>query len=65
MIKAYDKIKVKSTGKLGTVIEIDDNGGTDVPIYLVELDDKPKNADVTDVVKWYEHSEIEESLREQ
>ncbi len=59
MIKLFDVVKIKATGKLGTVIEIDDNDGKNVPIYLVELHDKPKGADVTDVIKWLEYSEIE------
>lgn len=59
MIKPFDTVKIKSTGELATVIEIDDNDGKNIPIYLVELNDKPKHTDVTDVVKWLEHNEIE------
>ncbi len=59
MLKLYDTVKIKATGELASIVEIDDNGGKDVPIYLVELHDKPKNASVTDVVKWLESGDIE------
>lgn len=61
MLKLYDTVKIKATGELASIVEIDDNGGKDVPIYLVELHNKPKNAPVTDVVKWLESSDIETS----
>lgn len=59
MIKLYDTVRIKSSGELASVIEIDDNDGKDVPIYLCELHNKPAGADVTDVVKWLESNEIE------
>ena len=59
MLKLYDKVRIKSTGETASIIEIDDNNGNDVPVYLIELHNKPENADVTDVVKWVEHSDIE------
>lgn len=59
MIRLYDPVKITKTEQLGHVIEIDDNNGKSAPIYLVEIDDKPDNADVTDVIKWYDYSEIE------
>lgn len=58
MIKEFDTVIIKATGKKGNVIEIDDNGGKSVPIYLVELQDKPADASVSDVIKWFEYSEI-------
>ncbi len=59
MLKLYDTVKIKSTGELASIIEIDDNDGKDVPIYLVELHNKPQNATVTDVIKWFEIEELE------
>lgn len=59
MLKAYDAVKIKSTGKLAHIIETDDDGGTKPTIYLVELDDKPKGASVSDVVRWCDGDEIE------
>ena len=59
MMKLYDTVKIKATGELASIIEIDDNGGKDVPIYLVELHNKPKNATVADVVKWLEIGDLE------
>ena len=58
-MKLYDTVKIKATGELASIIEIDDNGGKDVPIYLVELHNKPQNATVADVVKWLEIGELE------
>lgn len=58
MIKEFDTVTIKATGEKGNVIEIDDNGGKNVPIYLVELRDKPADALVSDVIKWFEYSEI-------
>ncbi len=59
MLKLYDTVKIKSNGELASIIEIDDNDGKDVPIYLVELHNKPKNTTVTDVIKWFEIEELE------
>lgn len=59
MLKLYDTVKIKATGELASIVEIDDNGGKDVPIYLVELHEKSENAPVTEVVKWFESNEIE------
>lgn len=59
MFKIYDTVKIKSTGETATIIEIDDNDGKNVPIYLCELNNKPENAEVTDVIKWFESDEIE------
>ncbi len=61
MLKLYDTVKIKATGELASIVEIDDNGGKDVPIYLVELHNKPKNTPVTDVVKWLESDDIEKA----
>lgn len=60
MFKLYDNVIIKESKKAGTIVEIDDNGGKNVPIYLVELHDKPDNAEISDVIKWLEYSEIEE-----
>lgn len=59
MIKLYDEVKIKKNGKIANVVEIDDNDGKSVPIYLIELQDKPNGADVSDVVFWCEAEEIE------
>ncbi len=59
MFRLYDTVKIKSTGDLATIIEIDENRGKTLPIYLVELNVKPKNATVSDVIKWLEQDEIE------
>lgn len=58
MLKLYDTVKIKATGKLASIVEIGDNGGKDVTIYLVELHDKPENAPVTEVVKWLEAAKL-------
>lgn len=59
MIKLYDTVRIKASGKTASVIEIDDNDGKNAPVYLVEIHDKPEGANVTDVIKWLEYSEIE------
>jgi len=58
MLKLYDTVVIKSTGKNAVIIEIDDDKGTKPPIYLVELVDKPLGASVADVVFWCDYSEI-------
>lgn len=58
MLKLYDTVKVKKTGADAVIIEIDDNDGNSPPIYLLELVDKPDNADYSDVIFWCESSEI-------
>lgn len=44
------------------VIEIDDAGGTKAPVYMVEIidEEKPKGADLLDVVFMCDYSDIEE-----
>ncbi len=61
MIKKYDTVVVKATGKHAAVIEIEDDEGTKPPIYLVEVvdEEKPEHASLTDVVFWCDHTEIE------
>ena len=59
MFRLYDTVKIKSTGEAATIIEIDENRRKSLPIYLVELNDKPKNTTVADVIKWLEQDEIE------
>lgn len=67
MIKLYDMVTVLKTGKHGAVVEIDDDGGTKPPIYLVEVLDKekPVDADVEDVVFWCDYDEIQELDKEE
>lgn len=52
MVKLYDTVIMKKGGRHVAIIEIDDNGGTKPPIYLVEIvdEEKPKDAEVEDVV---------------
>ena len=42
MIKLYDKVLVTKKNKHGNVIEIDDDNGTNPPIYLIEIVDSEK-----------------------
>ena len=58
-MKKYDKVKIKKTGAVGAIIEIDDDNGTKPPIYLIEIIDKPVNAKIEDVVLWCDYDEIE------
>ena len=61
MKKLYDQVVVKKTGKHANIIEIDDDGGTKPPIYLVEICDSEKGDfdDINEVVFWCEDNEIE------
>ncbi len=59
MLKLYDNVMIKATGETASIIEIDNNNGADVPIYLIEIHNKPRNAKINDVVKWVEYNEIE------
>ena len=59
MFGMCDTVRIKVTGEKAEIIEIDDNNGTCPPIYLCELCEKPDNAGLTDVVKWFEAEEIE------
>ncbi len=59
MIRLYDKVRIRSTGKTGFVVETDDDGGTRPTIYLVELEHKPADADITEVIIWCDWDEIE------
>ena len=45
MFKKYDTVIVKKTGSKATIVEIDDDGGRKPPSYLVEIIDKPDDAD--------------------
>ena len=45
-------------GFIGHVVEYDDNGGQDLPVYLVEYD--PEFYDSTDdALDWYDEDELE------
>ena len=58
MIKQYSEVKVKKNGFIGHVVEYDDNGGQDLPVYLVEYD--PEFYDSTDdALDWYDEDELE------
>lgn len=59
MFGLYDTIRIKSTGEKASVIEIDDNNGKSPPIYLCEINEKPDNSKLSDVVRWLEADEIE------
>lgn len=58
MIKLYDKVKIKKSGELGIVIDIDNNNNTRPDIYLVEIIDKPKNYNIEDVILWCDYGEV-------
>lgn len=58
MIKLYDKVKIKKSGELGIVIDIDNNNNTRPDIYLVEIIDKPKNYNIEDVILWCDYEEV-------
>lgn len=60
MIKLFDTVMIKTIGKKATVLEIDDDNGTKPPSYLVEIQDKPLNASLSDVVFWCGWDEIQE-----
>lgn len=57
--RQYDTVLVKKTGQKACIVEIDDNNGMDVPIYMVEVIDKPDDADVSDVLFWCDRSDLE------
>lgn len=59
MMKKYDKVRIKKTGAVGAIIEIDDDNGKKPPIYLIEIIDKPASAKIEDVVFWCNYDEIE------
>lgn len=58
MIKLYDKVKIKKSGELGIVVDIDNNNNTRPDIYLVEIIDKPKNYNIEDVILWCDYEEV-------
>ena len=58
MFKLYSRVKVKKNGYTGHIVESDDNGGKDLPIYLVELDPQFCEKDY-DFLEWFEYDEIE------
>lgn len=63
MIRLYDTVIIKKSGKHAAIIEIDDDGGTKPPIYLIEIvdEEKPEDAKVDDVVFWCEREDFKES----
>ena len=58
MIKEYSEVKIKKNGFIGHVVEYDDNGGKDLPIYLVELDPEFYEKDEYPL-DWFEEDELE------
>ena len=58
-VKLYDRVKLVKDGRAGNVVEIDDDNGKRPPIYLVEIEDKPEDADLADVIIWCDADEIE------
>lgn len=58
MIKLYDTVKIKKSGKLGVVVDIDNNNNTSPDIYLIELVENPENFDLRDVLFWCDYSEV-------
>lgn len=58
MIKQYSEVKVKKNGFIGHVVEYDDNGGQDLPVYLVEYDPE-FYATTDDALDWFEEDELE------
>ena len=61
MIKLFDTVKVKKSGALASVLEIEDDGGKKPPVYLLELVEKPSGAEPDEVVFWCDYSEVEAS----
>lgn len=59
LYKCFDMVRIKSSGEIGQIIEIDDNGGAAAPCYLIELEDKSTRSDLSDVLFWCDWSEIE------
>lgn len=62
MVKMYDIVIMKKSGKHAAIIEIDDDKGTKQPIYLVEIidEEKPEDAKVEEVVFWCEREDFTE-----
>lgn len=62
MVKLYDTVIMKKGGRHAAIIEINDNGGTKPPIYLVEIvdEEKPEDAEAEDVVFWCEREDFTE-----
>lgn len=58
MIALYSRVRIKKNGFLGHIVEYDDNGGKDPPVYLIELDSQFYDNDA-DAVDWYEDYEFE------
>lgn len=59
MLKLYDEVRVKSTGQIANIVEIDDNKGQSPPVYLIEMRDISDDMEIEDVIKWVEQSDIE------
>lgn len=58
MLAEYDKVKIKKTGKKGTIVFIDTDGGTKPPIYFVEIDQEEKTGEGKEDMVWVETEEI-------
>ena len=58
MFVLYSSVRVKSSGFTGSIVEIDDNNGKNLPVYLVEYDEQFYD-DPNDALDWFEEDEIE------
>lgn len=58
MLKEYDVVTVIESGEQAQILEIDDDKGRRAPQYLVEIINKPDNAEITEVVFWCGGDEI-------
>lgn len=60
MFLEYDKVRIKKTGKHGTIVYIDTDGGTKPPIYFVEIDQEEKTERDEENMIWCEEEELDQ-----
>lgn len=58
MFSEYDNVTVKKSGKKGTIVYIDTDGGTKPPIYFVEIEQEEKTGNFKEDMIWCNGDEL-------
>lgn len=58
IIKLYDTVIFKESGKEAVIVEIDDNGGMSPPIYTLEFVNKSDDDDFFDAIIFCEERDF-------